>query len=121
MTVDGAAGGEETKDRLFGRGEGRRVRTAIIAAHFDVLRIIKTCKFPLRVLFVLNGLNVAKRLSGLNDLNGPRCRRWLELLSESGFVSEEKLAAVKKETGELKGIFVSIVRNTKAKSKAPKS
>jgi len=41
----------------------------------------------------------------------------LELLAESGFVSEERLAAVKKETGELKGIFVSIVRNTKAKSK----
>jgi len=29
---------------------------------------------------------------------------WLELLGESGFVPEEKLAAVKKETGELKGI-----------------
>ena len=45
---------------------------------------------------------------------------WLELLGESGFVPEEKLAAVKKETGELKGIFVSIVRNTKAKSKSPR-
>jgi hypothetical protein len=33
---------------------------------------------------------------------------WLELLSESGFVQEERLAAVKKETGELKGIFISI-------------
>jgi len=45
---------------------------------------------------------------------------WLELLAESGFVPEERLAAVKKETGELKGIFVSIVRNTKAKSRPPK-
>jgi four helix bundle protein len=45
---------------------------------------------------------------------------WLELLGESGFVAEEKLAGVKKETGELKGIFVSIVRNTKAKSQRPK-
>jgi len=42
---------------------------------------------------------------------------WLELLGESGFFPEERLASVKKETGELKGIFVSIVRNTKAKSK----
>ena len=45
---------------------------------------------------------------------------WLELLSESGFVPEEKLANIRKETGELKGIFVSIVRNTKAKSRALK-
>jgi hypothetical protein len=34
---------------------------------------------------------------------------WLELLGESGFFPEEKLTGVKKETGELKGIFVSIV------------
>jgi hypothetical protein len=46
---------------------------------------------------------------------------WLELLAESEFVAEERLANVKKETGELKGIFVSIVRNTKAKSRIPKS
>jgi four helix bundle protein len=45
---------------------------------------------------------------------------WLELLAESGFASEERLVSVKKETGELKGIFVSIVRNTKAKSKIPR-
>ena len=45
----------------------------------------------------------------------------MELLGESGFIPEERLAAVKKETGELKGIFVSIVRNTKAKSRMPKS
>ena len=45
---------------------------------------------------------------------------WLELLAESGFVPEERLAALKKETGELKGIFVSVVVNTKAKSKNPK-
>jgi four helix bundle protein len=46
---------------------------------------------------------------------------WLELLGESGFVPENRLASVKKETGELKGIFVAIVRNTKAKSKLLKS
>ena len=46
---------------------------------------------------------------------------WLELLSESGFFPKDGLAAVRKETGELKGIFVSIVINTKAKSKPPKS
>jgi four helix bundle protein len=45
---------------------------------------------------------------------------WLELLAESGLFPEERLASVKKETGELKGIFVSIVRNTKAKSQNPK-
>ena len=39
---------------------------------------------------------------------------------ESGFVAEERLAEGKKETGELKGIFVSIVRNIKAKSKVLK-
>jgi four helix bundle protein len=43
-----------------------------------------------------------------------------ELLAESGFYPEERLLALKKETGELKGIFVSIVRNTKAKSRTPK-
>ena len=45
---------------------------------------------------------------------------WLELLGESGFAAEEKLTHVKKETGELKGIFVTIVRNTKAKSQNAK-
>jgi four helix bundle protein len=44
---------------------------------------------------------------------------WLELLGESGLFPDERLAAIKKETGELKGIFVSIVRNTKAKSRLP--
>src|SRR5262245_35205357 len=46
---------------------------------------------------------------------------WLELLGESGFFPKDGLAAVRKETGELKGIFVSIVINTKAKSKPRKS
>ena len=46
---------------------------------------------------------------------------WLELLGESGFFPEDGLAAVRKETGELTGIFVSIVINAKAKSKPPKS
>ena len=45
---------------------------------------------------------------------------WLELLAESGLIPEQRVAALKQETGELKGIFVSIVRNVKAKSKAPK-
>jgi four helix bundle protein len=45
---------------------------------------------------------------------------WLELLAESGLIPEQRVAALKQETGELKGIFVSIVRNIKAKSKAPK-
>ena|SRR5215475_1737379 len=46
---------------------------------------------------------------------------WLELLAEAGFCSEDGLLSVKRETGELKGIFVSIVRKIKAKSKPPKS
>jgi four helix bundle protein len=45
---------------------------------------------------------------------------WLELLGESGLVPEQRSAAVRKETGELKGIFVSIVRNIKAKTQRPK-
>jgi four helix bundle protein len=45
---------------------------------------------------------------------------WLELLGESGLIRNERLTAVKKETGELKGIFVSIVRNIKAKSQTQK-
>jgi four helix bundle protein len=45
---------------------------------------------------------------------------WLELLTEAGFCGEEALSSLKRETGELKGIFVSIVRNTKAKFKVPK-
>ncbi len=35
---------------------------------------------------------------------------WLELLGGSGLFREEKLKAVKKETGEMKGIFVTIVK-----------
>jgi four helix bundle protein len=34
---------------------------------------------------------------------------WLELLAESGFSPEERLLALKKETGELKGISFSLV------------
>jgi four helix bundle protein len=45
---------------------------------------------------------------------------WLELLGESGLFSKARLMPVMKETGELKGIFVSVVRNTKARSKPPK-
>jgi len=60
-------------------------------------------------------------LNVLAGWNGPRCRHWLELLGESGFCPADRLTGVKKETGELKGIFVSIVRNTKAKSRIAKS
>lgn len=45
----------------------------------------------------------------------------MELLAEAGFYPEDGLSSVKRETGELKGIFVSIARNTKAKSKILKS
>src|SRR5262245_11926177 len=45
---------------------------------------------------------------------------WRELLGEAGFVPKDGLTAGRKETCELKGIFVSIVINTKAKSKPPK-
>src|SRR5919108_5821755 len=41
---------------------------------------------------------------------------WLELLGEAGCYPEDGLSSIKRETGGLKGIFVSIVRNTKAKS-----
>jgi len=41
----------------------------------------------------------------------------LELLDESGFVPPRKLDGARRETGELRGIFVSIVRKTKARSK----
>lgn len=45
---------------------------------------------------------------------------WLELLGQAGLVPQERLAAVKNETGELKGIFISIVRNVKAKPRLSK-
>ena len=45
---------------------------------------------------------------------------WLELLAEAGFCAEDGLSSVKRETGELKGIFVSIITNTKARFKSPK-
>ena len=45
---------------------------------------------------------------------------WLELLAEAALCPDDVLRSVKRETGELKGIFVSIVRNTKAKAKLPK-
>ena len=45
---------------------------------------------------------------------------WLELLGDSGLIAQDKLASLKQETGELKGIFVSIVLNTKARSQGLK-
>ena len=62
-----------------------------------------------------------KRFDRWEPLEQPPREDWLELLGESGFFPEDGLAVVRKETGELKGIFISIVRNTKAKSKPPKS
>ena len=46
---------------------------------------------------------------------------WLELLGESGFFPKDGLAAVRKETGGSKRIFVSITINAKAKAKPSKS
>ena len=43
---------------------------------------------------------------------------WLELLGESGLVSEEKLLPLKQETDQLLAIFVSIVKTTKERIKA---
>jgi four helix bundle protein len=60
---------------------------------------------------------ISKIEGSLQELEESEYR--LELLDDSGFVPSERLAAINKETGELKGIFVSIVRNTKAKSKNP--
>ena len=62
---------------------------------------------------------ISKIAGPLQDLE--ETEYWLELLGESGFFPKDGLAAVRKETGELKGIFVNIVVNTKAKSKPPKS
>ncbi len=45
---------------------------------------------------------------------------WLELLGESGFVTGDRLNGITKETGELKGIFVAIAVNTKARSSRSK-
>jgi hypothetical protein len=46
LKVDGAARVKKDKDR-FPRGrKGPYLWAALTAAHFDVLRIIKTCKFP---------------------------------------------------------------------------
>ena len=45
---------------------------------------------------------------------------WLELLGESGFFPKDGLAAVRKETVELKGIFVSIVIKHQSKVQTSK-
>ena len=64
------AGAEETKDWIFGKRKGRGLRTAVVAVHFDVLRILKTWNRSRKVSSDndLNGLTGAQRL---NDLNGP--------------------------------------------------
>jgi four helix bundle protein len=40
---------------------------------------------------------------------------WLELIAEAALLSAERLAPLMKETGELTAMFVTMVRNTKAK------
>src|SRR5262245_13115923 len=65
-----------------------------------------------------NGDEISKIEGSLQELD--ETEYWLELLGEAGFFPKDGLAAVRKETGELKGIVVSIVINTKAKSKPPK-
>ena len=45
---------------------------------------------------------------------------WLELLGESGLGPMERVKVLKQETNELIAIFVSIVRQTKLRSKTPK-
>ncbi|MBM3143926.1 MAG: four helix bundle protein [Chloroflexi bacterium] len=42
---------------------------------------------------------------------------WLELLCESGVVTEERATPLHNETDELIAIFVTIVRKVKAKNK----
>jgi four helix bundle protein len=110
----------------------------LASAHFHVSRILETWKFPTELLgrqLLRSGTSVgaqyreatraksnadfiSKIEGSLQELE--ESEYWLELLEESGFCPENGLSGVKKETGELKGIFVSIVRNTKAKSRTPK-
>jgi len=46
-----AAAAEEAKNRIFGGRKGRRLRTALVAAHFDVSRILETWKLPSVLVF----------------------------------------------------------------------
>lgn len=62
---------------------------------------------------------ISKIEGGLQELE--ESEYWMELLAESGFVSMERLQDLMKETGELKGILVAIVRKTKARVKSTKS
>jgi 23S rRNA-intervening sequence protein len=104
--------------------------------HFDVLRIIKhessrygrpaaqvgnICgtQYSEATRAKSNADFISKIEGSLQELEETEYS--LELLGEAGFFPKDGLAAVRKETGELKGIFVSIVINTKAKSKPPKS
>jgi len=45
--ADGITRAEEKKNRISGGRKDRRLRTTVVADHFDVLRILKTCRFPL--------------------------------------------------------------------------
>jgi four helix bundle protein len=84
-----------------------RSGTSVGAQYREAMRAKSTADF------------ISKMEGSLQELE--ESEYWLELLGESGFVPEERLAAIKKETGELKGIFIAIVRNTKAKSQVPKT
>jgi four helix bundle protein len=97
---------KKTEVQILGR-QLLRPGTSVWAQYREAMRGKSTADF------------ISKIEGSLQELE--ESKYWLELLAESGFYPEERLLAPKIETGELKGIFVSLVRNTKAKSKPPKS
>ena len=100
-----AALSKRTETQILGR-QLLRAGTSVGAQYREATRGKSTADF------------ISKIEGSLQELE--ESEYWLELLAESGFYPEERLRALKRETGELKGIFVSIVRNIKAKSKPPK-
>jgi four helix bundle protein len=80
-----------------------RSGTSVGAHHREAQRAKSTADF------------INKMEGGLQELD--ETGYWLELLSESGIVSESKLAALRKETEELIAIFVSIVVKVKRNRK----
>ncbi|MFH0879935.1 MAG: four helix bundle protein [Lentisphaerota bacterium] len=59
---------------------------------------------------------ISKMSSALQELSEPEY--WLELLVKSGTLSLDRLNPLLAETGELKAIFISIVRKAKQGAKA---
>jgi four helix bundle protein len=96
---------KRTEAQLMGR-QALRSGTSVGAQYREASRAKSNADF------------ISKIEGSLQELEETEC--WLELLAESGLIPEQRLAALKRETSELKGIFVSIVRNIKAKSRAPK-